>query len=108
MLAANSLYVNTFNTMIHDSSTPPGKHAPNYFEPCTPSSGCQWTLINTLMFDVLRSDTQLRQGNMFPIILNHAHRAAAANGTSINTLMFDVLRSDTPIVSTEPVLTFGV
>ena len=60
------------------------------------------------MFDVLRSDTQLRQGNMFPIILNHAHRAAAANGTSINTLMFDVLRSDTPIVSTEPVLTFGV
>ena len=94
--------------MIHDSSTPPGKHAPNYFEPCTPSSGGQWTLINTRMFDVLRSDTQLRQGNMLPIILNHAHHAAAANGTSINTLMFDVLRSDTPIVSTEPVLTFGV
>ena len=108
MLAANSLYVNTFNTMIHDSSTPPGKHAPNYFEPCTPSSGGQWTLINTRMFDVLRSDTQLRQGNMLPIILNHAHHAAAANGTSINTLMFDVLQSDTPIVSTEPVLTFGV
>ena len=66
-LTANSLYVNTFNTMIHDSSTPQGKHATNYFEPCTPSSGCQWISMNTLMFDVLRSDTQLRQGNMLQL-----------------------------------------
>ena len=45
--------------MIHDSSTPPGEHAPYYIEPYTPSSGCQWTSINTLMFDVLRSDTPI-------------------------------------------------